>query len=80
MTGIFGDLFDFDGDGKLNSDEQFADFLAFNRLVREDKHEAKEPMSLGFVGVGDLDFDDGDDDDFDDDSDDDFDDDVDFDF
>ncbi len=33
--GFFGGLFDFDGDGKLNSMEQAMDFAAFVELMEE---------------------------------------------
>ena len=36
MKGIFGDLFDFDGDGQLDPVEQAADFLLFNEMTKEE--------------------------------------------
>ena len=36
-NGYFGDLFDFDGDGKLDTFEQAADLCAFMDLMDEDK-------------------------------------------
>lgn len=35
MPGIFGDLFDFDGDGKLNCVEQAAEFIAFENMMKD---------------------------------------------
>ncbi len=43
--GFFGDLFDFDGDGKLDTFEQAADFGAFMSLVEnEDEGSANESL------------------------------------
>ncbi len=56
MTGIFGDLFDFNGDGKLDCVEQAADFLAFERLINEDKDEADISFSDDFDEDSDEDF------------------------
>lgn len=36
MPGIFGNLFDFDDDGKLDAVEQTADFLAFEEMTKDD--------------------------------------------
>lgn len=41
MNGIFGDIFDFDGDGKLNIIEQAAE-LAFIETVIEDEETDDE--------------------------------------
>lgn len=35
MPGIFGDLFDFDGDGKLNFVEQAAEFITLDEMMKE---------------------------------------------
>ena len=35
--GFFGELFDFNGDGKLDTLEKAADFSAFMNLVESDK-------------------------------------------
>ena len=39
MPGIFGDLFDFDGDGKLNCAEQAAEFIAFDEMMKADQSD-----------------------------------------
>ncbi len=36
MPGIFGDLFDFDGDGKLDCVEQAAEFILFDKMMNKD--------------------------------------------
>lgn len=36
MPGIFGDLFDFDGDGKLDCVEQAAEFIIFDEMMKDD--------------------------------------------
>lgn len=36
MPGIFGDLFDFDGDGKLNCVEQAAEFIMLENMMKDD--------------------------------------------
>ena len=36
MPGIFGDLFDFDNDGKLNCVEQAAEFITFEEMMKDD--------------------------------------------
>jgi len=35
--GIFGGLFDFDGDGELDTFEQAAEFMLFNELMKDEK-------------------------------------------
>ena len=42
--GFFGDLFDFNKDGKLDPIERFADFSAFMNLVnsKEDEDESED--------------------------------------
>lgn len=35
MPGIFGDLFDFDGDGKLDCVEQAAELITFERMMND---------------------------------------------
>lgn len=40
MTGgIFGKLFDIDGDGKLNAMEQALDFMLFDKVTKEEESE-----------------------------------------
>lgn len=49
MTGGFlGRIFDFDGDGKLNSMERAMDFFAFNEMTEEgdERREALEDAGL----------------------------------
>ena len=40
--GFFGDLFDFDGDGKLNSIERAMDFALFDELTKEENEEDEQ--------------------------------------
>ena len=43
MTGgFFGKIFDFDGDGKLNSLERAMDFMAFNEMTKEEDDSYEE--------------------------------------
>ncbi len=42
--GFFGDMFDFDGDGKLDTFEQAADFCAFMSLVENDKEYSEDEI------------------------------------
>ena len=37
--GIFGKLFDLDGDGKLNALERAMDFMLFDEMTREDEED-----------------------------------------
>lgn len=40
MTGgIFGKLFDLDGDEKLNAMDRAIDFMLFNEMIKEDESE-----------------------------------------
>ncbi len=39
MKGFFGDLFDFNGDGKLDAMERAADFGMFAEMMEEDEQE-----------------------------------------
>lgn len=41
-NGLFGDLFDFDGDGKLNSFERTADFGLFCQIMDDMEREEEE--------------------------------------
>lgn len=63
MEGIFGDLFDIDGDGKLDSVEQAADYLAFDRMMNSDDDD---DVGEDFDCEQDSDFDSGFDSGFDD--------------
>lgn len=36
MTGLFGDLFDFDGDGELNSVELAAEIITLDTMLQDD--------------------------------------------
>lgn len=36
MPGIFGDLFDFDGDGKLDCVEQAAEFIMLDEMMKDE--------------------------------------------
>ena len=36
MAGFFGNMFDFDRDGKLDGFERAADFCAFNEMMKKD--------------------------------------------
>ena len=42
--GFFGDIFNFDGDGKLDMFEQSADFCAFMDMIDEDKESDEEDL------------------------------------
>ena len=41
-TGFFGNMFDFDGDGKLSAFEKAADLGAFLTMVEEIEKESEE--------------------------------------
>ncbi len=43
--GFLGDLFDFDGDGKLDTFEQAADFGAFMSLIDDEDNELEDENS-----------------------------------
>ena len=49
MAGFFGNMFDFDRDGSLDSFERAADFCAFNEMLKEDN-------STGFLDDDDDDY------------------------
>lgn len=50
--GIFGDLFDFDGDGKLDWLEQAMEIDAFCRMTEEQEEEEEEDMDeLDMYGI-----------------------------
>ena len=42
MNGIFGDIFDFDGDGKLNIIEQAAEFAFIATIIEEEEIDEGE--------------------------------------
>lgn len=39
MKGIFGDLFDLNGDSELDCVEQAAEIIEFNRMISADKQD-----------------------------------------
>lgn len=41
-NGLFGDLFDFDGDGKLDGFEEAMEFGFFNMILEDEKKKAEE--------------------------------------
>ncbi len=52
MTGgFFGNMFDFDGDGKLDPMERAMDFLAFDEMTREDESNYEEDDELEMTGL-----------------------------
>ena len=53
MKGIFGGLFDFNGDGKLNVFEQAAEFAFLEHLEQEEK---KTELELSGLDVDELEF------------------------
>ena len=42
MSGFLGNMFDMNGDGKLDADEQFMDFMFFNDLMNRDEDDSEE--------------------------------------
>lgn len=42
MNGIFGDIFDFDGDGRLDIIEQAAEFAFIATIVEEEEKKSRE--------------------------------------
>ena len=51
MNGFFGNLFDFNHDGKLDGFERTADFVAFTSLMEdeEEKTSGLDPAELEFM-------------------------------
>lgn len=47
MNGFFGNLFDFNHDGKLDSFERTADFVAFTSMMEDEE----EKNRIGNVGI-----------------------------
>ena len=60
MTGgFFGKIFDFDGDGKLNSMERAMDFMAFNEMMKEEDdtyEEEDDELELAGLDYDELSF------------------------
>lgn len=46
--GFFGGLFDFDRNGKLDTFERMADFMAFNELMNEIEKAEREEAEFDF--------------------------------
>ena len=42
MNGIFGDIFDFDGDGKLDCIEQAEEFAFIATIIEEEEKKSRE--------------------------------------
>ena len=47
MPGIFGDLFDFDGDGKLDCVEQAAELITFERMMNDNDSNVNTAVWIG---------------------------------
>ena len=52
--GLFGDMFDFNGDGKLDSFERAADFAAFVNLTSGNDEQEKEQSTGTSYSVDEL--------------------------
>ena len=46
--GFFGNLFDLDGDGKLNAFEMATDYALFNEVMKEDKSSDSDEFDDDF--------------------------------
>ena len=44
--GIFGDLFDFNNDGKLDAFEKDADFGAFMQMIESEKQDVEDDEEI----------------------------------
>lgn len=57
MAGLFGRLFDFDGDGKLDTFEQAAEFATFASIIdAEEAREKAEELEMSGIDSTDLEF------------------------
>lgn len=58
MAGLFGDLFDFNHDGKLDSFEKAAEFATFAPIMNEaeDEEEMKSELEAAGLDAMELDF------------------------
>ncbi|MBR3705116.1 MAG: hypothetical protein IKM11_06490 [Oscillospiraceae bacterium] len=50
--GLFGDMFDFDRDGKLNAAERALEFMAFEQMLAEEKECRDEEENDSFRNIG----------------------------
>jgi len=55
MSGLFGDLFDFNRDGQMDSLERALEFQAFSELISDDKAEELEDAGLDIDELSDMD-------------------------
>ena len=39
MKGLFGNMFDFNGDGELNAFEQAAEFMFFQKMIEDEEDD-----------------------------------------
>ena len=58
MNGFFGDLFDFDHDGRLDDFERAADFTMFTSMMEEDEKTELERSGLDLDALEYMDADD----------------------
>lgn len=54
MNGFFGNLFDFNHDGKLDGFEQAADFAVFASMMEEE--ESKTELAMSGLDIDDLEY------------------------
>ena len=52
--GLFGKMFDLDGDGKLNAVEMAADYALFNELMKKDKGSDSDDFDDDFSDESDY--------------------------
>lgn len=48
-NGVFGSLFDMNRDGKLDSREQFLDYMLFQECCNQNKKEERKQSRNGFL-------------------------------
>ena len=51
MTGLFGGLFDLNGDGKLDVFEKAAEFAAFSSIMNQIDEESDDETELEMAGL-----------------------------
>ena len=47
MRGIFGDLFDFNHDGKIDGDEEVFEYMLMDELMEEEENERRKKFDFG---------------------------------
>ena len=56
MLGLFGDMFDFNGDGEMDSFERAAEFAFLDEMMNDEEEEEETELELSGLDPDELEF------------------------